>query len=43
MKDLNERTGMTFVFSTHDPMIMKRAQRLIVLKDGEIASDEKRQ
>ena len=42
MKDLNEKTGMTFIFSTHDPMIMKRAQRLIVLKDGEIASDEKR-
>ncbi|MGA1790104.1 MAG: ABC transporter ATP-binding protein [bacterium] len=42
MKELNEKTGMTFVFSTHDPMIMKRAQRLIVLKDGEIASDEKR-
>ncbi|MGA1845328.1 MAG: ABC transporter ATP-binding protein [bacterium] len=42
MKDLNERTGMTFVFSTHDPMIMKRAQRLIVLKDGEITKDEKR-
>jgi len=42
MKDLNERTGMTFIFSTHDPMIMKRARRLIVLKDGGIARDEKR-
>jgi len=42
MKELNEKTGMTFIFSTHDPMIMKRAERLIVLKDGEIASDEKR-
>ena len=42
MKELNDKTGMTFVFSTHDPMIMKRAQRLIVLKDGEITSDEKR-
>ncbi|MGA1839346.1 MAG: ABC transporter ATP-binding protein [bacterium] len=40
MKDLNEKTGMTFIFSTHDQMIMKRARRLIVLKDGEIASDE---
>jgi len=42
MKELNEKTGMSFIFSTHDPMIMKRAKRLIVLKDGEIASDEKR-
>jgi putative ABC transport system ATP-binding protein len=40
MKDLNEKTGMTFIFSTHDPMIMKRARRLIILKDGKIASDE---
>ncbi len=23
MKDLNEKTGMTFIFSTHDQMIMK--------------------
>ena len=42
MKELNEKAGMTFIFSTHDPMIMKRAKRLIVLKDGDIASDEKR-
>ncbi|MGA1867931.1 MAG: ABC transporter ATP-binding protein [bacterium] len=42
MKELNEKTGMTFIFSTHDPMIMKRARRLIVLKDGEIASDRVR-
>jgi putative ABC transport system ATP-binding protein len=42
MKELNEKTGMTFIFSTHDPMIMKRARRLIVLKDGRITSDEKR-
>ncbi|MCM2323384.1 MAG: ABC transporter ATP-binding protein, partial [Oligoflexia bacterium] len=25
MRELNEREGMTFVFSTHDPMIMERA------------------
>ena len=40
MKDLNERKGKTFVFSTHDNMIMERAKRLILLKDGEIVSDE---
>jgi putative ABC transport system ATP-binding protein len=43
MRALNETTGMTFVFSTHDEMIMKRARRVIMIKDGKIASDEKRQ
>jgi putative ABC transport system ATP-binding protein len=40
MRELNEREGMTFVFSTHDPMIMERARRLIRLKDGKVESDE---
>lgn len=39
MKDLNSDLGMTFVFSTHDEMIMDRASRLVILKDGEIHSD----
>ncbi|UCD17706.1 MAG: ABC transporter ATP-binding protein [Candidatus Zixiibacteriota bacterium] len=42
MRELNETSGMTFVFSTHDEMIMERARRLITLKDGKIASDENR-
>jgi len=42
MRELNQSTGMTFVFSTHDQMIMKRATRLVTLKDGRIASDERR-
>lgn len=42
MRELNERTGMTFVFSTHDEMIMKRARRVITIKDGKIAGDEQR-
>lgn len=40
MRQLNEESGTTFVFSTHDNMIMERARRLIVLKDGRIDSDE---
>jgi len=39
MKELNEKKGMTFVFSTHDEMIMSRARRVITLKDGIIAAD----
>jgi putative ABC transport system ATP-binding protein len=40
MKELNEKTGMTFLFSTHDKMIMERAKRVVTLKDGLIDSDE---
>ncbi|MGD2090571.1 MAG: ABC transporter ATP-binding protein [Candidatus Aminicenantes bacterium] len=39
MRDLNRKTGMTFVFSTHDKMIMERARRVITLKDGLVAED----
>jgi putative ABC transport system ATP-binding protein len=42
MKDLNKKSGMTFVFSTHDRHIMDHARRLIILKDGRIDSDETR-
>jgi putative ABC transport system ATP-binding protein len=41
MRKMNETTGMTFVFSTHDPMVMDKARRLITIKDGRI-SEEKR-
>ena len=43
MHRLNRESGITFVFSTHDPMIMEKAQRLVVLKDGKIDRDETRQ
>jgi putative ABC transport system ATP-binding protein len=42
MKNLNEKKGMTFIFSTHDQKIMDRARRLIILKDGQIEQDEVR-
>jgi putative ABC transport system ATP-binding protein len=40
MRDLNHTTGMTFLFSTHDQMIMERATRLVTLKDGRVEKDE---
>jgi putative ABC transport system ATP-binding protein len=40
MRRLNETRGMTFVFSTHDTMIMTKSRRLITLKDGQIDRDE---
>ena len=36
MGRLNEEKGVTFLFSTHDPEVMKRAEILLWLKDGEI-------
>ncbi|MCK5808550.1 ABC transporter ATP-binding protein [bacterium] len=39
MKELNTNRGVTFLFSTHDSMIMERATRLITLHDGAVASD----
>ena len=43
MYQLNRRTDMTFVFSTHDQTVMDRAQRLIILKDGLIDNDNVRE
>jgi putative ABC transport system ATP-binding protein len=43
MRELNEKTEMTFIFSTHDQNVIKRARRLIVLKDGRIDKDETRE
>ena len=34
--DINSRTGCTFVFSTHDPALIDRAQRVVRIKDGRI-------
>ncbi len=40
MRQLNQKSGITFLFSTHDKQIMERARRLVTLKDGIIDSDE---
>lgn len=39
MYRLNETTYTTFVVSTHDPLIINSANRVVTLKDGQIASD----
>jgi len=39
MKGLNSDHGTTFLFSTHDPMVMEKSRRLIRLKDGLLESD----
>jgi putative ABC transport system ATP-binding protein len=42
MRRLNEEQGTTFVFSTHDPMVVERARRVIRLRDGRIEADERK-
>jgi len=40
MLALNKSEGTTFIFSTHDQMVMDYAHRLIRIRDGQIESDE---
>lgn len=42
MRKMNKELNTTFIFSTHDPMVMKYANRFINLKDGMISADERR-
>jgi putative ABC transport system ATP-binding protein len=42
MRNLNEKHGTVFIFSTHDPMVMDYARRLIHLHDGLIIQDERK-
>ncbi len=41
MKELNQRKQVTFIFSSHDRMVIERARRVVRLKDGRIDGDEK--
>ena len=40
MYRLNQEDLITFIFSTHDSRVMKRARRLITLDDGKVITDE---
>jgi putative ABC transport system ATP-binding protein len=42
MRDLRDRHGMTFIFSTHDPRVVAHAVRVVTLVDGRVASDEEK-
>ncbi len=39
MQQMNRTKKVTFIFATHDPMVMDFADRLVSLKDGRIVSD----
>lgn len=36
MRELNVEKEMTFLFATHDPLVMARATRIIRLRDGQV-------
>jgi putative ABC transport system ATP-binding protein len=42
MRELNRERGVTFVFSTHDPMVLAQADRVVRLVDGKVAADERK-
>ncbi|MGB8984924.1 MAG: ABC transporter ATP-binding protein [Anaerolineales bacterium] len=39
MQRLNKETGVTFVFATHDPRVIKYARRVVTLRDGLIVEN----
>ncbi len=40
MEELNDKYNMTFIFSTHDARVMRRARRIVSLQDGKIVEDK---
>ena len=43
MRRLNNEKGVTFLFSTHDSLVIERARRVIRLRDGKVQSDEQKE
>ncbi len=39
MTRLNQETGVTFIFATHDPRVIQYARRVITLRDGLVAEN----
>ena len=40
MQRLNQTTGVTFVFATHDPRVIQYARRVVTLRDGLIVEEK---
>jgi len=40
MESLNEKENITFIFSTHDARVVKKARRIVTLVDGQVSSDD---
>lgn len=42
MQRLNQDRGVTFLFSSHDPMVIELARRVIRVRDGKVQVDERK-
>lgn len=42
MEKLNREENITFIFSTHDTRVVKKARRVITVEDGKVISDERK-
>jgi len=40
MREMNQKDGTTFVFSTHDPKVMAHASAIVRIADGQVAGRE---
>ncbi len=39
MRQMNQKRSVTFIFSTHDNMVMEYARRIVTIRDGRIDND----
>jgi putative ABC transport system ATP-binding protein len=42
MEEMNREHRVTFLFSTHDPMVIQKARRTVRLRDGKVVGDERK-
>ena len=42
MHGINAERGSTFIFSTHDKLVMDHARRVVTIKDGRVTTDERK-
>ena len=42
MRSINLERGTTFVFSTHDRLVMDHARRIVTIRDGRVTGDERK-
>lgn len=42
MEELNREEKITFIFSTHDNRVVKKARRVVTIEDGKVISDEQK-
>lgn len=40
LKELNQKENITFLYATHDPAILKQANRIIALEDGKLTNEK---